>query len=180
MNCFNKNGCLIIFLLCGFSAVAQRQITGDKFRDRLYYGGNIGASFGAYSYFQLSPRIGYMVNSNFSVGTGATYIYINNKSFGANANVYGGNVFARHNIFHNFFVQTEFEELNTQYSFLDIASNEVKVQRGWVPGLFIGGGVFRRIGNRMGFSLAGYYNLLYDSQRSPYNSAFTVRAGFNF
>lgn len=170
---------LLLCMFIGTSAMAQREISGEPFKlkDRLYYGGNVGASFSSnYSYFNVSPRIGCMINNNFSVGTGVTYLYMNNNAVGSS--VYGGNIFARYNIFQNFFAQTEVEELNTRYSY--VINNELFSRRIWVPGWFIGGGIYQRISGRAGLSLAGFYNILYDSKRSPYNSPFVVRAGFNF
>jgi len=49
--------------------------------------------------------------------------------------------------------------------------------REWVPGYFIGGGVFQRVGGRAGLGLTLLLNLLHDDRKSPYNSELIIRAG---
>ena len=47
----------------------------EKFKDRLYLGGTVGAWFGTTTYVNLSPILGIKINKKFSVGVGAIYNY---------------------------------------------------------------------------------------------------------
>lgn len=74
-------------------------------------------------------------------------------------------------------MQAEYENLNVEFLTSDPRKPFV---REWVPGLFIGGGVYQAIGERAGFMIAALYNLSYDSLRSPYNSPWVFNVGFTF
>ena len=39
----------------------------ENFKDRLYFGGNVGAWFGSTTYINLSPLVGCKINKEFSV-----------------------------------------------------------------------------------------------------------------
>lgn len=174
---------LIILTLYIFSnkTLAQKEVCSNKILDHFYLGSNFGISINStYSYIHISPRIGYMFNNNFSIGTGLTYIFLRNKYFATNQNVLGGNIFARHNILKNFYAQTEFELVNVKLYTVIPNTIEYSTRRNWVPALFLGAGVYESVANRLGISIGGYYNILYNSKKSPYNSAFIFRAGFSF
>ena len=47
----------------------------DRFIDRLYFGGNVGAWFGSTTYINVQPLGGCKVTKKFSLGGGFTYNY---------------------------------------------------------------------------------------------------------
>ena len=59
--------------------------------------------------------------------------------------------------------------------YFDITGETV---REWVPGVFLGGGIFQPAFNRGGVSLFLMYNVMHDEFKSPYGSAWVIRAGF--
>jgi hypothetical protein len=155
----------------------------SDFKERVYTGGNFSLNLGSnFSYIDISPLAGYMVTPTFSVGLGATYLYLSRKyvilpsgdTFKVNSSVYGGRTFVRKNFLETYFAHMEFEALNVEFA--SNSTNE-NTTREWVPGLFIGGGVFQPVFGRGGINLTILYNLLYDERKSPYNSAFVIRAG---
>ncbi|MBW3470419.1 hypothetical protein [Arthrospiribacter ruber] len=160
------------------SASAQRVIDeGNKppLKDRLYYGGNFGASFGTITFVDVSPLVGAMVTNRLSGGVGATYQYFNDRRFfGGSNSLYGGRVFGRYNVFPNFFAHAEFENVN--YDWFD--QNRNVFERIWVPAFFLGGGYFVPSGERGGFNFSFLYNLLHDNRRSPYFEPYVIRVGF--
>lgn len=169
-----KKGLLVFFLLLiGFIAKAQ---DGEPFTDRIYFGGNLGLQFGTITNIEVAPIVGYRITHDFSAGIGITYIYYkaDYDYFEVTSNIYGGRVFARRTIGENFFLHGEYESLN-----LDVYDiSEDRIAREWVPGLFLGGGYFQPVGNKLGVSVLGLYNVIYDDDKSPYNSPWVIRVGF--
>jgi hypothetical protein len=157
---------------------AQRYIDEEMrppLKDRMYFGGNFAMSFGTITFIDVSPLAGVMVTNRFSTGVGATYQYFNDRRFiGGNNSVYGGRIFSRYNIFPNVFAHAEYERLN-----LDLYNRITdRFERGWVPGLLVGGGYFTPFGDRGGANFTILYNLMHDNIRSPYNSPLIIRFGF--
>ncbi len=140
---------------------------------KLYVGGNIGGGWSNTSaFFQLSPIIGYRVTPAMDIGTRITYIYSKYKSYGYSYsyNDFGASIFTRYHLFNFIFVQAEFEELSAQYYTIDGTKS-----RRWVPGLFLGGGIYQHVGATF-LHVGILYNLL-DTQYSPYSNPL-IRIGF--
>jgi hypothetical protein len=169
----------LFFLVVAFQSQAQREIyleDNPPLRDRVYFGGNFSLQFGPVTFIDVSPLAGAMITERYSAGVGATYQYMNFRWLNTSgSSVYGGRVFNRYNVLNNIFAHGEFEVLNATY--VDIRD---RVQRDWVPGLFVGAGYFSPFGQRGGINIAILYNLLYDNVRSPYAEPYVIRAGFLF
>ena len=174
-----KRGLVLVLLVLSTNfAFAQtgNDVEGDKLSDRVYFGGNLGLQFGTVTNIEVSPLVGYRFTDDFSAGLGITYIYFkrefdNYEDF--ETNIYGYRFFARHNIQEQFYAQAEYENLSLEFfNALDGSS-----QRQWVPGAFVGGGYFTPLGRNAGFNIAALYNLLYDEDKSPYNSPWVFRIG---
>lgn len=137
--------------------------------------------FGTFTVINVSPLAGYMVTNRFSVGPGITYQYLKGEArdiftgnvFKYKTNIFGARVFARYNITPQFFAYTEYESLKVEFP----NENGTELVKDWVPGYFIGGGVFQPVGGRAGLGLTVLLNLLHDDRKSPYNSEIIIRAG---
>lgn len=172
------------FLLMGFLAFGQEQEDDDgteprqsgSFFDKTFVGGNFALQFGNITFIDVSPIVGYRITDRFSAGPGITYRYLKFRNF-EGSSTYGGSVFARHIIGSQFFAQTQYESLNTEY--LTEINQELQLIRGWVPGFFLGGGIFQPLGKRGAVTIAAMYNLMYDNVRSPYGSPWVFNVGFN-
>lgn len=85
---------IVLFGCMSTWASAQRVIDEESnppLKDRLYYGGNFGASFGTITFVDVSPLVGAMINNRLSGGVGATYQYFNDRRFfGGSNTLYGG------------------------------------------------------------------------------------------
>ncbi len=175
---------LIFFLFCQGMAMAQVDISsGSKtpFGQRIYFGGNFSFQFGYVTYLDVSPLVGYMINKDFSAGVGITYRYLRYKDINYKTNIYGGRMFVRHNLPIlpiPLFVYSEYEDLNLDVAVYNATHTDYTISRQWVPSLFVGGGLFQPIGKRAGFTIMALYNIIYDDQRSPYNSPLVFRVGF--
>ena len=191
MNCIKKIA-LVCLLTFGLVSIGSAQIYFEEetdspsFKDRLYLGGNFSFNVGnRFTFIEVSPLVGYMLNQNVSVGLGINYLYYSRKltnAFNGNelkvsSRVYGGRIFARHNILENYFVHAEFENVNTNVISFE-KNGRSGINREWVPGLFIGGGIFQPVFGRGGVNFTILYNLLHQELKSPYNSAWIIRAGF--
>ncbi|MEM8964950.1 MAG: hypothetical protein AAGE93_00920 [Bacteroidota bacterium] len=174
---------IICFLLTNFSSYSFAQNQSAQEEDSIYYqrpsileklapGGNFSLQFGTITYIEVSPLLGYRFTNNFTAGPGFTYRYFKVRGFEASS-IYGPRAFARYVISRNFFVQADYENLSVEF-----VSNQRETVREWVPGLFVGGGLFQPIGQRAGFMIGAFYNLSHDNIRSPYNSPWVFNVGF--
>lgn len=161
-----------LLFIGSFNLMAQKEIDlEDKpsFFDRVYTGGGFSMSFGTITYIDVSPILGYMITDKFSAGFGITYRYYKDKRVDFSTNIYGGRLFARHNIAAQFFVHTEYENISFE-----------RFERGreWISGFFVGGGFSQPIGRgSAAFNITALYNLSYEAGNSPYNSPWVLRAG---
>lgn len=179
-----RNKLFGIFLLLGlgvqFASYAQREIDPEakfSFKDRSYYGGNLGLQFGNVTLIDLSPLVGVMLSSKFSTGLGATYQYYNDNRFqGTAGSSFGGRAFARYNLLPNIFAYSELESINwNAYNYgLD------NFQRTWTDAFFIGGGYFAPFGPRGGANFTFLYNLNHSNRESYYSEPYLMRVGFVF
>ncbi len=138
----------------------------SNFMDRVYFGGGFGLSGGSNStIITVSPMVGYMVSSRFSVGVGATYQYFKFNNF--TDNQYGGLAFARMNFFKQVFGYAE-------YSFINQIDYRDGVNRITIDRLPIGLGFSQRMGSRSSFNVIAAYDMLYDANGQYYNSPWVI------
>lgn len=164
----------IIFNLLLFASIcnAQGVITGTPktpLRDRLYFGGNVGAQFGDLVVVDVSPMIGYRVTTKFSTGVGVRYIYLDQpRTPGVDPDhIYGGSIFARMDIYQGLFGYSEFELLNRRVYYEDRLN---------IGSWFVGGGYTQPLGERAGISVMLLYNLT-ESAYSIYPNNPILRVG---
>lgn len=176
----NKFLSLLIFGLFLFQidSLAQREFDPESnpaFKERMYYGGNLGLQFGTVTLIDVSPLAGVMLNSKLSAGLGATYQYFDDNRFqGSSGSSYGGRLFARYNVLPNIFTYSEFESINwNAYNFFND-----RFQRTWTEAFFIGAGYFTPFGPRGGANFTFLYNLRHDNRNSYYNEPYVIRVGF--
>ncbi len=96
---------LIVFSFCillVFTVKSQYLELEDKpsFSERIFYGGNIGLSFGYYTFISVNPIIGYRITNRLSAGIGGNYIYMSSKADNNpySISLWGGNAFASYTI----------------------------------------------------------------------------------
>lgn len=179
---------LITFILVmNFSlSFGQDERSKIPIKDRIFIGGNLGLQFGSTTYIDISPIIGYKITEKFHAGIGVTYSYIDTKAIIYNSIVkynssnYGGRVFGRYFVWQNAFAYSEFEFLNIGIPVYNTATNDVKIFRENVPGLYIGGGYAQPIGENAALIIMGLYNLIEDQYSPDQNPIFRIgfSAGF--
>lgn len=160
------------------STIINQNPTSQKefssFKERLYFGGNVGGWFGSTTYINLSPLIGCKITKQFSLGGGVTYNYYsidyNNKKY--TSTIYGGNGFARYLVLENVFAQVGWDRLSVPDFTSPIANS-----RAWVDNILLGGGYQQQFSRNGSFVAAIFYNIN-QTPLSPYQNPI-IQIGFN-
>jgi len=174
---------LCIISIFAFKANGQYFENPEKkptFKDKIYFGGGLGAQFGQVTLIDFSPIIGYKLTDRFHPGIGFTYSYYNDKrySFPINYSTYGGSVFFDFFIYEGFFAHAEAEYLNTKIYTFTVGSSNYLTRREWIDSYLVGGGYFQKIGERSGIYFMILWNLN-QTELTPYSNP-VMRVGFSF
>lgn len=163
-------------------------------RDRLFFGGNFGLTFGNTTSIIVSPLAGYRITPKLSGGLGVRYEYYKNSYPGFvpySTNIYGGSVFTRYMLIQNLgetlgiggigtgiFIQGEYEMLNLESQYFDVSNTHSQEKRFNLHSVLVGGGIYQPIGQRSGFLITVLWNLN-ESLNSVYSNPL-IRLGFTF
>ena len=162
-------------------------------RDRIFFGGNFGLSFGNTTSIVISPIAGYRITPRLSSGLGIRYEYFKYNYPGYVAyytHIFGGSVFSRYMIINSIadavglgglntgvFLQGEYEMLTLEREYFDLA-NPHSHGRFNLHSVLVGGGIFQPIGRRSGLMISVLWNL-----NESYNTIYAnpiFRFGFTF
>lgn len=156
---------------------------------KLVFGGNLGVSFGDFTFVNISPQVGYRFSPIFTAGAGINYIhnsfktrYSNNTEIRENYSYAGLNLFGR--IFpNNFLFAMAQPEINYSWGKIKFENSnqpDIKQEGKWIPTFLVGAGVtMGGRGGRGGIMLSIQYDLVQDP-RSPYGTNPFVGMGFSF
>jgi hypothetical protein len=156
--------CLSLFATQQDTTQVKKTPKKKKPVNRVYYGGNIGLSFGNYFRISVSPLVGYKLNPKASLGVKVGYEYVEDKRYDPKltASNYGGSVFTRYRLVPQVYAHAEFAYLSYKYKVSDIETN-----REWIPFLLLGGGYIQQISPNAAFVVEVLFDVLQDS-KSPY------------
>lgn len=161
-----------------------------SFKDRLFFGGNVGLGFGGGNnstgfYAELSPLVGYKITDRWSAGPGFINQYKYEKFTLSPGNPkefesynYGIRFFTQYLVFSTFFVHGEYEALSYNYLSYNPFNGDIQQFRRNVESLFIGGGYRSYINDRSAIDITVLFNLN-ESRYSPYPNPI-FRVGFVF
>lgn len=165
---------LLLLLMTGmiFSGFAQDSTRVDSVKvqqpkpkqDRIYFGGNIGLTFGNYSMLGIYPMVGYKLTPKLSVGVKLAYEYIRDKRYTTDYETsnYGGSLFARYRVIQPIYLHAEYAGLNYElYNF------EGESEREWVPFFLVGAGYSKLISSRTWLNIQVLFDVL-QNEKSPY------------
>jgi hypothetical protein len=113
----------------------------NTIKDKLYWGGNFGLSFGTYTYIQIAPVVSYAVTDDFYVGLGIDYTYFKdnrNQFYTYEGSTWAPRLFARYFVFEDLFLHAEF----TQVYYKDVY-NPLNPSNWATYHRFYGGGGYR-------------------------------------
>lgn len=126
-------------------------------KDKLYFGGSFWVTFGNNTFVNISPKIGYKMTENFSMGLGAKYQYFSYRdpytSYKESASIYGGSLFARHKLTDQLFLIGELEHINIENYFRST------IQK-WTDFLLVGAGYQHNSGGGLSLNAQIMYDLL--------------------
>jgi len=176
---------LILFFVTTVTAQESTPVSPPKpetptpsFGERLFFGGNLGLSFGSLTYVNVSPTVGYRFSDRFGAGLGPAYSYFSDnrdKNYKYSTHTYGGRLFGQYLVMDNLMLYSEYEMINIEVPDLLFT----KLIRENVSSLFVGGGYMQRFGNgNSGVSLMLLYNIM-ESDYNIYQNPI-IRTGFNF
>jgi len=172
---------ILTLLILAASLSYAQELPRTPFKDRFYFGGNLGLQFGSSTYIDLSPLVGYKITEKLSAGVGATYIYYSIKetayNYGYETSIYGGRVFGRYHFMENLFAHVETEILNMEVPAIISGSNQYTLVRENITSVLAGGGYAQPIGERSALVMMLLWNFNED-QYSPYQNPI-FRIGFN-
>ena len=162
-------------------------------RDRLFFGGNFGLTFGNTTSIIVSPLGGYRITPRLSSGLGIRYEYFRSDYPGYvsyDTHIWGGSVFSRYMFIRNLseaigigglnsglFLHAEYEMLSLESKYYDL-TNPSAEGRFSLHSVLVGGGLFQPIGQRSGLLITVLWNM-----NETYNSIYAnpvIRFGFNF
>jgi hypothetical protein len=162
------------------AATPRPSNNGMSFADRVYFGGNLGLSFGTITSVQIEPLAGYILDDKrkLSVGAGLSYWYYRDDRFVPvyESDSYGYRLFSRYRILPPVYAHVEFSQLNFELFRIDGTT-----YRGWVPFLLVGGGYVAGIGGRSSITVQILWDVLQDVN-SPYGGQpfFSMGVGVGF
>ena len=154
-----------------------RQPDPRPLADRLYFGGNVGLSFGTVSSISVEPFVGYKIDQRgkLSVGTGISYWYYKDSRYTPEleTNSYGYRIFSRYRIFQPVYLHVEWSQQNYEVWYIDGHTD-----RQWVPMLLVGGGYVAGSENTS-FMIQILWDVLQDPL-SPYGGQPIISMGVGF
>jgi hypothetical protein len=185
---------VVLLLFVSFASFSQNK-KDDKANDqpkeeskwdKLVFGGNIGLQFGTKTYIEISPNAGYYFYPKLMTGMGLTYQYYQDRGFvkSPGVSIFGGRLYSEYTFVDNIgqslrskanygiFGHIEYEALSLDRDF----SKTTNVNRFWLHGLLIGGGIKQTFGKHSSFNLTLLYNL-FANNRTPYVNPI-IRIGF--
>jgi hypothetical protein len=177
--------CLACMVTVAFGQQESEKQGFDK--SRLFFGGNLGLSFGDYTIINVSPQVGYRFTDMFAAGAGINYIYYNYKYYASDGSLFerdtysyaGLSVFGRLYPIRQFFIQVQ-PELNYVWGtqkFYYPSETQYKLPSQFVPSVLMGGGAAIPAGNGA-VTISVLYDVIQNSL-SPYYHQAVFAFGFN-
>lgn len=135
---------------------------------KVYYGGQLGLSFGSYFRLAIIPMVGYKVSPRFHIGGTIGYSYTKDSRY-ENATVtshnFGGSVFTRYLIVGGLYGHAEFAYWSYKYQ-----TENLEGDRTWVPFLLVGGGYILPVSPSTALFVEVLWDVLRD-ENSPYSGS---------
>ncbi|MBK6540563.1 MAG: hypothetical protein IPG10_04625 [Flavobacteriales bacterium] len=151
-------------------------------KDRIWFGGGLGLSFGSVTNIAIEPMVGYKITKNgkLSAGVGISYQYFrdNRGTYGYETSIYGGRLFTRYRIIEQLFAHVEYNQLSFELP----DYYQARLYRRWVPFLLVGGGYSARLGGNTYLTAMVLFDVIQDAY-SPYSSGepwISAGVGFGF
>jgi hypothetical protein len=153
--------------------------TRPAWREKLYFGGGVGASFGDIDYVELAPLVGYRMHPRVAVGARLFYRWKSDDRYASSVDTsdYGANLFTQLSVFGPWFGALEYEYIDYEYATVSGATFRESDSN-----FLAGAGFYRGVGGHAGFYASALYNFSYDDDDpfEPYDSPWVYRFGVTF
>ncbi|MCH2046289.1 MAG: hypothetical protein MK212_19400 [Saprospiraceae bacterium] len=158
---------LLSLVITSMTFAQESPSPSQSFRDRVYFGGGLGLSFGTVTSVNVNPLVGYKFTDKLSGGVILQYQYtkVDDGIVDYTSNNYGGSLFARYRFIEQLYGHVEYSNVNYDLFY----NNGESAGRVWVPMLLVGGGYVSQIGSRSTIFLQILFDVL-QNQYSPYQS----------
>ncbi len=181
---------LILCLSIMFVRAQDEELPEEKKgfdKEKLFFGGNFGLSFGNYTLVNVSPQVGYRFNKTLAAGAGVNFIFssfkydFNNRAldYKNSYGVGGLNIFGRVYPIQYILLQVQ-PEMNYTWGkqrYYD-GRPSLKIDGKFVPSLLAGAGAAIPMG-RGAMNIMVQYDVI-QNERSPYGKNAFINVGFNF
>ena len=163
---------MIVVLVYITGAFAQQKAPPPQKKQnepsKIYWGGELGLSFGNYFRISIVPLVGYKVTPKFHVGAKLGFSYIEDKRY-EDAKItsfnYGGTLFTRYLLFKGLYAHGEMVYWSYKYQ-----TENLEGDRTWVPFLLLGGGYIFPVSPGVSLFVEALWDVLKD-ENSPYDSS---------
>lgn len=135
---------------------------------KVYWGGQLGLSFGDYFRISIVPMVAYKVSPKFHVGAKIGYAYTEDKRYEdatITSHNYGGSVFTRYLLVKGLYAHAELMYWSYGYQ-----TENLEGDRTWVPFLLLGGGYVQPISPSTALFVEALWDVIRD-ENSPYDSS---------
>jgi len=165
-----------LVLVLAFPAFAQTPEPPAKpkssIKDRLFFGGGVGASFGTVDYVEIAPMLGFRVVPRVDLGLQPFYRWTSSSS--GSTNDYGARVFARVRIVSSFFGEADYQYTSYEYPIYGGGTT-----RSTHNAFLAGAGYTVSLGHSAGLYFSALYDFTYQGNDPyrPYDSPVQLQVG---
>lgn len=175
---------LVCLLILSFSNIKAQE------KGRFTYGGGVSVAISDYLDIDVSPRVGYNLTPDFTIGLLAKYEYINDRRSGVEpykANTYGGGAYAQYNVSSlfskaslpfNIHAHTEYQYLYTEINRKNYSHTTYDTRDRW----FVGIGFSVPFGVKSSFYTTIMYDILAEikNKGDEYSNKPVISVGIQF
>ena len=150
-------------------------------KDRFFFGGGIGATFGSVDYLEIAPLFGLKVVPRVELGFQPFYRWTNDGRYSPSVEYtdYGARIFSRFRIVSNFFLEADYQF--TSYEYLNYNGGTTRASNN---AFLAGAGYTMPVGRNVGLYFSALYDFSYNDNDpygaydSPVQLQFGVAVGF--
>ena len=180
---------VILFITFSYANASSQQMrekgAAPPLRERIFFGGNFGLQFGAFSYVEVAPVVGIWLLPRIAVAGGPTFKYMSDPA--GKTDVWGGKSYARFVVINDInsfipigfkisiFLQAEYEALSFRSDWLTTAPES---PRTIVQTSFAGFGISQGVGRRGSVDFTILWTMTHSGYDIYTNPEF--RVGFTF
>ena len=150
----------------------QEKAPARPMRDRWFFGGGIGASFGTVDYVEVAPLVGMRVVPRLDLGLQPFFRWTSQP--GLETSDYGARLFARVRVVSSFFLEADYQYTNYEYP-----NSLGGTTRDANNAFLAGAGYVVPLGRNVGMFFSALYDFSYNSNNSyyPYDSPVQFQVG---